>query len=87
MTTNQQLVYNKFIIIKKEKNMAYAPNKCPMCGESDKWIKVDTDKKGFSVQTLDYLDGEEAGVKSVTLEISGENAYGSEIFHDISGSL
>ncbi len=29
--------------------MAYAPNKCPMCGESDKWIKVDTDKKGFSV--------------------------------------
>lgn len=34
------------------------------------------DKKGFSVETLDYLPGEEAGVKSVTLQLNGENAYG-----------
>ena len=34
------------------------------------------DKKGFTSQILDYLDGEEAGLKSVTIEISGENAYG-----------
>ncbi len=34
------------------------------------------DKKGFKVTTLDYLDGEEAGVKSVTLKIEGEYAYG-----------
>lgn len=32
--------------------------------------------KGFTVKTLDYLDGEEAGVKSVTLKIEGEYAYG-----------
>ncbi|UOQ45740.1 peptide chain release factor 2 [Halobacillus salinarum] len=32
--------------------------------------------KGFSVQTMDYLPGEEAGVKSVTLLIKGHNAYG-----------
>ena len=32
--------------------------------------------KGYSVSTLDYLEGEEAGVKSVTIEIAGENAYG-----------
>ena len=32
--------------------------------------------KGFKVTTLDYLDGEEAGVKSVTLRIEGEYAYG-----------
>lgn len=31
---------------------------------------------GYTTQTLDYLEGEEAGIKSVTLEISGENAYG-----------
>jgi peptide chain release factor 2 len=31
---------------------------------------------GFKVETLDYQPGEEAGVKSVTLGISGENAYG-----------
>lgn len=34
------------------------------------------DKKGFTVETLDYLPGEEAGVKSVTLLIKGRNAYG-----------
>lgn len=34
------------------------------------------EKKGFKVTTLDYLDGEEAGVKSVTLKIEGEYAYG-----------
>lgn len=34
------------------------------------------DKKGFATQILDFLDGEEAGVKSVTLQINGENAYG-----------
>ena len=32
--------------------------------------------KGYEVQTLDFLPGEEAGIKSVTLLIKGENAYG-----------
>ena len=31
---------------------------------------------GFSVEVLDYLDGDEAGIKSVTFEVKGENAYG-----------
>lgn len=34
------------------------------------------DKKGFKVETLDYLAGDEAGIKSVTLLIKGHNAYG-----------
>ncbi|HIS55731.1 MAG TPA: peptide chain release factor 2 [Candidatus Fimimorpha excrementavium] len=34
------------------------------------------DRKGFSTQVLDYLDGEEAGIKSVTVQINGENAFG-----------
>lgn len=34
------------------------------------------DSKGFSTQVLDYLDGEEAGIKSVTVQINGENAFG-----------
>ena len=34
------------------------------------------DKQGFKVTVLDYQDGEEAGIKSVTLEIEGHNAYG-----------
>lgn len=31
---------------------------------------------GFKVEVLDYLDGEEAGIKSITLDIKGENVYG-----------
>lgn len=34
------------------------------------------EKKGFSVEVLDYLDGDEAGIKSITMQINGENAYG-----------
>ncbi len=32
--------------------------------------------KGFEVEVLDFLDGEEAGIKSVTFQVNGENAYG-----------
>ncbi|RAI80453.1 peptide chain release factor 2 [Macrococcoides goetzii] len=34
------------------------------------------DKRGFKVETLDYLPGDEAGIKSVTILIKGHNAYG-----------
>lgn len=34
------------------------------------------EKKGFSVEVLDFLEGDVAGIKGVTFEISGENAYG-----------
>ena len=33
-------------------------------------------KNGFEVKELDYLEGDEAGIKSVTFEIVGTNAYG-----------
>lgn len=34
------------------------------------------DKKGYEVEVIDYLDGDEAGIKSVTFEVRGENAFG-----------
>ena len=34
------------------------------------------EQNGFKVETVDYLPGDEAGVKSVTLLIKGHNAYG-----------
>lgn len=34
------------------------------------------DKKGYEVEVIDYLDGDEVGIKSVTFEVRGENAYG-----------
>jgi peptide chain release factor 2 len=35
-----------------------------------------SERHGYKVQTLDYQSGEEAGIKSVTLGITGTNAYG-----------
>ncbi|NLB90444.1 MAG: peptide chain release factor 2 [Clostridiales bacterium] len=34
------------------------------------------ERKGFTITLLDFLDGDEAGIKSVTFEVAGENAYG-----------
>lgn len=34
------------------------------------------ERHGYKVEVLDYLDGDEAGIKSVTILVSGENAYG-----------
>jgi len=43
-----------------------------LCRMYQRWA----DKKGFTTEIIDFLDGEEAGLKSVTLQINGENAYG-----------
>lgn len=37
-----------------------------------KWAE----KRDFKFEVLDYLDGEEAGIKSVTFQVSGDNAFG-----------
>ena len=34
------------------------------------------EKRGLEFETIDYLDGDEAGIKAVTFEVHGENAYG-----------
>ncbi|MED9993307.1 MAG: peptide chain release factor 2 [Oscillospiraceae bacterium] len=34
------------------------------------------DRHGYKVRVMDYLDGDEAGIKSATIMIEGENAYG-----------
>lgn len=43
-----------------------------LCRMYQRWAE----KKGYSVEMLDFLDGDEAGLKSVTLQINGVNAYG-----------
>lgn len=35
-----------------------------------------SDKKGYTIEVLDFLDGEEAGLKSITMQINGHNAFG-----------
>lgn len=51
--------------------------------ESQDWVQMLmrmyirwSERRGFKVDVVDLLPGDEAGVKSVTIEISGENAYG-----------
>lgn len=34
------------------------------------------EKKGYTTRVLDVLDGDDAGIKSITFEVSGANAYG-----------
>ena len=34
------------------------------------------EKKGFTIEVLDYLEGDEAGIKSVTFQVNGLHAYG-----------
>ena len=49
---------------------------CDWCGMLYRMFCRWAEKKGFSLEVLDYLDGEEAGIKSVTVQINGANAYG-----------
>ena len=51
--------------------------------ESQDWVQMLyrmylkwASSNGFSVKELEYLDGDEAGIKSVTFMVTGENAYG-----------
>jgi peptide chain release factor 2 len=51
--------------------------------ESQDWAQMLTrmytrwaERRGYSVNVLDMQPGEEAGIKSATLEVSGEDAYG-----------
>ena len=51
--------------------------------ESQDWVEMLyrmysrwANANGFQIKELDYLAGEEAGIKSVTALVSGENAYG-----------
>jgi peptide chain release factor 2 len=49
---------------------------CDWCGMLYRMYTRWAEKKGYQVDMLDMLDGDEAGIKSVTFQINGENAYG-----------
>lgn len=49
---------------------------CDWCGMLYRMYTRWAERKGFSIEELDFLDGDEAGVKSVTFQVNGENAYG-----------
>ncbi|MCM1185210.1 MAG: peptide chain release factor 2 [Lachnoclostridium sp.] len=49
---------------------------CDWCGMLYRMYTRWAERKGFDITVLDYLDGDEAGIKSVTFQINGMNAYG-----------
>ena len=49
---------------------------CDFCEMLNRMYLRYFQKKGFDTKIIDYLDGDEAGIKSITYKISGENAYG-----------
>jgi peptide chain release factor 2 len=46
------------------------------CGMLSRMYQKWCDKKGYKVQVIDFLEGDDAGYKSITLQIDGMNAYG-----------
>ncbi len=49
---------------------------CDWCSMLYRMYTRWAERRGFSLEVIDYLDGDEAGIKSVTFQINGENAYG-----------
>ncbi len=49
---------------------------CDWCGMLYRMYTRWAERKGFTLEELDFLEGEEAGVKSVTFQVNGLNAYG-----------
>ena len=68
--------YDKNNAILKLNAGAGGTESCDWCGMLYRMYTRWAEKKGFAVDVLDYLDGDEAGIKSVTFQVNGENAYG-----------
>ena len=49
---------------------------CDWCNMLYRMYSMWAQSKGFSLELLDFLEGDEAGYKSVTMQINGMNAYG-----------
>ena len=68
--------YDKNDAILKLNAGAGGTESCDWCSMLYRMYTRWAERKGFSVEVLDYLDGDEAGIKSVTFQVNGENAYG-----------
>ncbi len=68
--------YDKNNAILKLNAGAGGTESCDWCSMLYRMYTRWAEKKGFAVEVLDYLDGEEAGIKSVTFQVNGMNAYG-----------
>ena len=68
--------YDKNNAILKLNAGAGGTESCDWCGMLYRMYTRWAERKGFTIDVIDYLDGDEAGIKSVTFQVNGENAYG-----------
>lgn len=68
--------YDKNNAILKLNAGAGGTESCDWCGMLYRMYTRWAERKGFTVEVLDYLDGDEAGIKSVTFQVNGQNAFG-----------
>ncbi|MBR3684158.1 MAG: peptide chain release factor 2 [Lachnospiraceae bacterium] len=68
--------YDKDNAILKLNAGAGGTESCDWAGMLYRMYSRWAERKGFSVDVLDYLDGDEAGIKSITFQVNGLNAYG-----------
>ena len=68
--------YDKCNAILKLNAGAGGTESCDWCGMLYRMYTRWAERKGFAIEVLDYLDGDEAGIKSVTFQVNGLNAYG-----------
>ena len=68
--------YDKNNAILKLNAGAGGTESCDWCSMLYRMYTRWAERKGFSLEVLDFLDGDEAGIKSVTFQVNGENAYG-----------
>ncbi|MFG6368742.1 MAG: peptide chain release factor 2 [Lachnospiraceae bacterium] len=68
--------YDKCNAILKINAGAGGTESCDWAGMLYRMYTRWAERKGFSIDVLDFLDGDEAGIKSITFQVNGENAYG-----------
>jgi peptide chain release factor 2 len=68
--------YDKNNAILKLNAGAGGTESCDWCGMLYRMYTRWAERRGFTIEVLDYLDGDEAGIKSVTFQVNGLNAYG-----------
>lgn len=68
--------YDKNNAILKLNAGAGGTESCDWCGMLYRMYTRWAERKGFHVEVLDFLDGDEAGIKSVTFQVNGTNAFG-----------
>ncbi|MCI6888334.1 MAG: peptide chain release factor 2 [Lachnospiraceae bacterium] len=68
--------YDKYNAILRLNAGAGGTESCDWCSMLYRMYCRWADKMGYKTEVLDYLDGDEAGIKSVTIQINGDNAFG-----------